>query len=212
MNGICIENLNLHMRKAHILKDIQANFLSNKITGIIGANGSGKSMLLKSICGFLQPSSGRIVVNGVDYYAKKRFPASLGFIIETPAFIENMSGFANLQHLSAIQSRIGEHEIAEAILKVGLDPYDRRPVRKYSLGMKQRLGIAQAVMEEPNVLILDEPMNGLDRDAVQKMRALFRAYKAEDRTIVLTSHNYEDIEQLCDHVYEMNSGVLRPIR
>lgn len=212
MKGISIENLNLYIRKAHILKDIQAFFPSNMITGIIGINGSGKSMLLKSICGFLQPNSGRIVIDGIDYYAKRRFPVSLGFIIESPAFIENMSGFANLEHLAAIQSKISDYEIAEAIINVGLDPNDNRPVRKYSLGMKQRLGIAQAFMEKPDILILDEPMNGLDKDAVQKMRLLIREYKTKDRTIVLTSHNSEDIEQLCDHVYEMSSGELHPIR
>ena len=212
MKGISIENLNLYIRKAHILKDIQAFFPANGITGIIGVNGSGKSMLLKSICGFLRPTSGRIVLHGIDYYAKGRFPASLGFIIENPAFIESMSGFANLGHLAAIQSKISDHEIVDAILNVGLNPDDDRPVRKYSLGMKQRLGIAQAIMEKPDILILDEPTNGLDRDAVQKMRILFQNYKTAERTIVLTSHNAEDIKQLCDCVYEMRSGELHPTR
>ena len=136
------------------------------------------------------------------------FPQKLGFIIETPGFLMNYSGYKNLKYLASIQKNIDDEEIKESMSLVGLDSADKKHVGKYSLGMRQRLGIAQAIMEKPDILILDEPMNGLDKNGVQEMRELFLQMKSEGKLILLTSHNREDIEVLCDEVYEMEDGIL----
>jgi len=158
---------------------------------------------MKCICGFLQPDKGTILVNGQMIGKECDFPDRLGVIIETPGFIPNMSGYQNLKILAALKGRIGKKEIVETIRRVGLDPGMRKPVAKYSLGMRQRLGIAQAIMENPDVLILDEPFNGLDKTGVAQMRELLKELKAQGKSILLASHNAQDIEVLCDTVHDM---------
>ena len=140
------------------------------------------------------------------------FPDNLGIIIETPGFLPNLSGRKNLEILASLNKKIGVKEIEEAITRVGLDPRMKKPVGKYSLGMRQRLGIAQAIMEDPSLLILDEPFNGLDKNGVSDMRELIRGLKKEGKTVILSSHNQTDIDELCDTVCEMDAGVMTMIR
>ena len=174
-------------------------------------NGSGKTVLLKCICGFLRPSEGKILVEGKWIGKETDFPESLGMIIENPGFLPNLSGRENLKILASLRGKIGKEEIKEAMEKVGLDFSSRKPVKNYSLGMRERLGIAQAIMEDPHIIILDEPFNGLDKNGVQEVYRIIQNLKNEQRTILLVSHNRVDIETLCDTVCEMELGVLRRI-
>lgn len=208
---IVIENLVKQFKNQTAVKNVNAKFLKGHIYGIIGRNGSGKTVLLKCICGFLKPTAGTVSVNGKTIGRDVDFPQKMGFIIETPGFLMNYSGYKNLKYLASIQHNIDDRAIKEAMSIVGLDFADKKHVGKYSLGMRQRLGIAQAIMENPDILILDEPMNGLDKNGVQEMRELFLQMKAEEKLIILTSHNREDIEVLCDEVYEMDDGVFTKI-
>ncbi|HBI86028.1 MAG TPA: multidrug ABC transporter ATP-binding protein [Ruminococcus sp.] len=189
--------------KETVLRDVSLTVRRGEIAGLVGNNGSGKTVFMKCICGFLTPDSGEITVGGRRIGKDCDFPESLGLIIETPGFLPNMSGYRNLRTLAALRGRIGRGEILETLRRVGLYEARRKPVAKYSLGMRQRLGIAQAIMEDPDVLILDEPFNGLDAAAVAQMRALLLELKAQGKAILLASHNAEDIRTLCDDVHEM---------
>lgn len=206
INDVC-----LTLSKQEILKHVTVSFDEGKIHGIIGKNGSGKSMLFKCICGFVKPQKGTISVNGKKVGKDVDFPPDTGIIIEAPGFMPYYSAYGNLKILADLNKKIGKAEICEAIQAVGLDPYSKKHVKKYSLGMKQRLGIAQAIMEKPSLLILDEPMNGLDKHAIKEMRELILKLKGEGKTILLTSHNFEDIRLLCDDICEMDLGVLTEI-
>ena len=201
---ITVNNVSLKIKKDTILKDINAQFGDGKIHGIIGRNGSGKTMLMKCICGFIRPTEGEITVAGKKIGVDCDFPESVGIIIETPEFIPYYSGFKNLKLLADIQHKIADEDICKSMKLVGLDPKLKRSVKKYSLGMRQRLGLAQAVMENPDLLILDEPMNGLDKDGVGDMRKYLLALKEQGKTILIASHSAEDIEALCDTVVEMD--------
>lgn len=201
--GIRVEHIYKSFGKEPVLTDVSLRIEPGHIFGVVGNNGSGKTVLMKCICGFLRPDKGTILVNGQQVGKDCDFPDRLGVIIETPGFIPDMSGFQNLKLLAALKGRIGRKEIKETIIRVGLDPAMRKPVARYSLGMRQRLGIAQAIMEDPEVLILDEPFNGLDRTGVAQMRELLKDLKARGKSILLASHNAQDIEELCDHVHEM---------
>lgn len=191
-----------------VLKGITRDFEAGKIHGVVGNNGSGKTVMFKCICGFLQPTSGTVTVGGKRIGRDVDFPEDLGLIIETPGFLPQLSGIKNLEILASLKKKIGLKEIADTIRRVGLDPMSSKPVGKYSLGMRQKLGIAQAIMEEPKLLILDEPMNGLDKNGVAEMRTLFKSLATDGRTILLASHNIADIETLCDTVCEMDAGVM----
>ena len=195
-----------------VLKDVSRSFERGRIHGIVGNNGSGKTVLMKCICGFLIPDSGSITVNGERVGVDVDFPRDMGLIIETPGFLPNMTGVKNLEILASLNKKIGLEEIAAAIRRVGLDPLMKKPVGKYSLGMRQRLGIAQAIMEDPALLILDEPLNGLDKHGVREMRQLIKGLKEQGKTILLASHNQGDIDELCDTVCEMDAGVMTMIR
>ena len=195
-----------------VLKHVTRNFEAGKIHGVVGNNGSGKTVMFKCICGFLQPTSGKVLVQGKQIGRDVDFPEDLGLIIETPGFLPQLSGLRNLEILASLKRRIGLKEVASVIRRVGLDPLSTKPVGKYSLGMRQRLGIAQAIMEDPSLLILDEPMNGLDKHGVAEMRALFQSLATDGRTILLASHNIGDIDALCDTVCEMDAGVMTMIR
>ncbi len=203
-----IENLSLTIGKAEILKDINLNLESGKIHGLVGRNGSGKTMLMKCICGFVHPTAGTVQIDGAYVGKDMDFPEEMGVIIETPAFISHMSGFCNLQLLAKGRRCIGDKEIREVMELVGLDPDSRLHVKKYSLGMRQRLGIAQAIMENPKLLVLDEPLSSLDEDGVQEVRGILLEIKERGATIILSSHNTEDINVLCDKVYRLQKGRL----
>lgn len=206
----CIEVQNAvkRFRDQVVLKNISISFEKGQIHGIVGRNGSGKTVLFKCICGLMHPEEGVILVNGKRVGRDVDMPEDIGAIIEAPGFLPNYSGYKNLRFLANIRRKIGKEEILNVLKTVGLDPESRKHVGKYSLGMRQRLGIAQAIMEDPEILILDEPMNGLDNAGVQDIRALLLELKAQGKTILLASHNHEDIAALCDTVHEMDGGVL----
>ena len=211
-NAIQVKNLSKDFGQDRVLKCINRDFESGKIHGIVGNNGSGKTVLMKCICGFLLPTEGTVIVNGRRVGKDVDFPPDLGVIIETPGFLPGVTGVKNLEILASLNKKIGLSEIADAIRRVGLDPHMKKPVGKYSLGMRQRLGIAQAIMEDPSLLILDEPLNGLDKHGVAEMRKLIKGLKDEGKTILLASHNQGDIDELCDTVCEMDAGVMTIIR
>ena len=205
---IQIENLSLTLQKIDILKDINLNLENGKIHGLIGRNGSGKTMLMKCICGFVHPTAGTIQIDGKYVGKDMDFPEDVGVIIETPEFISYMSGFRNLQLLAKGRKCIGDKEIYDVMKKVNLDPKNSIHVKKYSLGMKQRLGISQAIMEHPKLLVLDEPFSALDEDGVRDIREMLLQMRQSGVTIILSSHNAEDIKVLCDNVYRLQKGCL----
>lgn len=209
---ITVKDVSLKIKKDMILKDINAEFSDGKIHGIIGRNGSGKTMLMKCICGFIKPTEGEITVAGKEIGVDCDFPESIGVIIETPEFIPYYSGFKNLKLLADIRHKITNDDIRRSMELVGLDPKLKKSVRKYSLGMRQRLGFAQAVMENPDLLILDEPMNGLDKEGVGDMRRYLLNLKEQGKTILIASHSAEDIDVLCDTVVEMDKGRMEIVR
>ena len=204
--AIRVEQIRKRFGEEEVLKGINRDFEKGKIHGIVGNNGSGKTVLMKCICGFLKPEEGRIFVRYREVGKDMDFPEDIGIIIETPGFLTNLTGFKNLQLLASLNNKIDKAAIREAIAKVGLDPNMKKPVGKYSLGMRQRLGIAQAIMENPSILILDEPFNGLDKQSAADMRKLVSAMRDEGKTILLASHNQADIDELCDTVCEMAKG------
>ena len=209
---IRVQNVSKDFGQERVLHSVSRDFASGQIHGIVGNNGSGKTVLMKCICGFLFPTEGQVLVNGKVVGRDMDFPPDLGIIIETPGFLPGLTGIKNLELLASLQGKIGLREIADSIRRVGLDPNSKKPVGKYSLGMRQRLGIAQAIMEDPSLLILDEPFNGLDKQGVLDMRKLIKGLKAEGKTILLASHNPMDIDELCDTVCEMDAGVMKMIR
>ena len=210
--AIRVQNVSKDFGQERVLASVTRDFESGKIHGIVGNNGSGKTVLMKCICGFLLPTVGKVIVNGKRVGRDVDFPPDLGLIIETPGFLPQMSGARNLEILASLNRKIGLKEIAASIRRVGLDPLLKKPVGKYSLGMRQRLGIAQAIMEDPALLVLDEPLNGLDKHGVLEMRVLIKNLRNEGKTILLASHNQSDIDELCDTVCEMDAGLLTVIR
>lgn len=203
-----IKNVSKRFGDETVVREVSLSLEPGRIYGIAGRNGSGKTVLFKMLIGFLKPTTGRIFVNGKEIGKDRDFAEDVGIIIETPGFLGGFSGYKNLEYLAGIKKRIGKEEIRRSMEKVGLDPDSRKKVKKYSLGMRQRLGIAQAIMEEPKLLILDEPMNGLDRQGAEEIRGLFLKLRGEGVTILLASHHKEDMELLCDKVYEMEDGCL----
>ena len=205
---IVLENVSKSFKEKTVLQKTDLTIEKGKITGFVGRNGSGKTVLFKLICGLLRPTTGTITVQGKQLGKDCDFAPDVGVLIETPSFISYESGYRNLRDLAAIRKKITPEEVRTAIRSVGLDDTDKKWVGKYSLGMRQRLGIAQAIMEHPALLILDEPMNGLDRGGVEEMRKLFRSLRDNGTTILLASHAAEDIDLLCDTVYEVSDGIV----
>ncbi len=201
-----VREVSLNLNKRQILNNISLKLESGMIYGLVGNNGCGKTMLMKCICGFIRPTSGIVMENGKIIGKDCDYLPDAGIIIETPGFIPYYSGIKNLEVLAGIRHRISVNQMKDTMKRVGLDPELKLPVKKYSLGMRQRLGLAQAIMENPSVLILDEPMNGLDRNGVEEIRQLLLSLKDLDKLIIIASHNTEDIEVLCDKVYEMDKG------
>lgn len=195
-----------------VLRELSWEMERGKVYGIVGNNGSGKTVLMKCICGFLPVSGGTVQVGGKYVGTEVDFPESLGVIIETPGFLTNFSGRKNLEILAQLRGKITGSDIIRVLRQVGLDPEMKKPVSKYSLGMRQRLGIAQAIMEDPELLILDEPFNGLDHHGVEEIRKILLEQKKQGKTILLASHNQEDIRILCDRVFEMDGGVIREVQ
>ena len=205
---IKVENLSKQFGKTEVLHQVNVSFAKGQIHGLIGRNGSGKTMLLKCICGFVPATSGTITVQGKVVGKDIDIPKNIGIIIETPGFLPGYSAYKNLKFLADISGKADRQAVKDAIKKVGLDPELKRHVGKYSLGMRQRLGLAQAIMENPDILLLDEPMNGLDNEGVEEMRKFLLELKEQGKTIIIASHSKEDIEVLCDTVSEMDKGRL----
>ena len=203
---IQVNDIVLRFKKDILLDHVSYQCEQGKIHGIVGRNGSGKTLLMKCICGFIRPNEGHIYVRDKEIGKDIDFTPDTGIIIETPGFIPYYSGYRNLKVLAAINNRISRKDIENAMYQVGLDPTMKKRVATYSLGMRQRLGIAQAIMEDPSLIILDEPFNGLDKHGVEEMREYFLSLKKKGKSILLTSHNTEDIEYLCDTVVEMDHG------
>ena len=210
--AIKIEGLTKVFGEDTVLDHVSRDFEEGQIHGIVGNNGSGKTVMMKCICGFLQPTSGRVLVRRLQVGRDMEFPTDMGISIETPGFRPMLSGYKNLELLASLRRKIDKETIRHAILQVGLDPDSSKPVGKYSLGMRQRLGIAQAIMEDPSILILDEPFNGLDKYGVREMRELILWLCDKKKTILLASHNQVDIDELCDTVCEMDAGVMTMVR
>lgn len=208
---IIVENLTKKFGNKIVLSDINLHVHRKEITGIIGYNGCGKTVLIKCICGLLPFTKGSIFVANKRIGVDIDVPNNIGAIIESPSFLPNYNGFGNLLQLAMINRKIETKQVEESMLLVGLDPKSKKKVGKYSLGMKQRLGIAQAIMENPDILILDEPMNGLDKQGVLEIRKLLLELKKQGKTIVIVSHSSEDINALCDSVYEIENGKLTAI-
>lgn len=206
---IKIERLTKEYRGVKVLNQVTVDFLPSTIYGLVGPNGCGKTTLMRCICGFTRPTSGSVSVFGKRIGVDCDFAPRTGIIIETPGFLPQYSARRNLAVLAGISGKATKARIDEVIRLVGLDPNEKKPVGKYSLGMRQRLGIAQAIMENPQALILDEPFNGLDLDGQADIHALLQEQKAQGKIIILASHSAADIAQACDVVYKMVGGKLQ---
>ncbi|HEV2152422.1 TPA: ABC transporter ATP-binding protein [Streptococcus pneumoniae] len=198
----------MKLKKTCVFQNLNFSCKQGEIIGITGANGSGKSVLFKLIAGLYSPSYGEVLINGENIVPERKIPANLGALIEEPGFINYYSGFKNLQYLASIRGVVGNQEINDTLKIVGLYEQKDQKVKTYSLGMRKKLGIAQAIMENPSILLLDEPMNALDKSSVENMRTLFRKLSSEKgTTILIASHSEEDIRILCDKVYAMEDKV-----
>lgn len=210
--GILVENVTKSFGNQEVLKTVCAKFEMGKIYGIVGRNGSGKTVLLKCICGLLYPTTGIVTVDGKVVGKEVDYPENIGFIIESPGFLPRYSGLKNLKYLASIRGKVKEDEIRKYMELVGLNSDDKKHVGNYSLGMRQRLGIAQALMENPDILILDEPMNALDNNGVEDMRKVLLEMKEKGKLIIIASHVRDDIDILCDEVYGIDAGIMKKIR
>ena len=208
MQIIKVTSVSKSFRGREILSAATASFDKGSITALVGANGSGKSLLFRMICGFVTPDSGEIWVDPIYLSKGRDYPEKFGISIDRPGFIAHLTGFANLEMLANIRRTIGESEITQIMLDFGLDPKLKQKVRHYSLGMKQKLALAQAFMESPEVLILDEPFNGLDEESVETVRNRILAFNQNGGTVIFTSHNSEDVRQLASKVYAIRNGTL----
>ncbi|VRR63561.1 ABC transporter ATP-binding protein [Streptococcus pneumoniae] len=205
---ITLKNIQLELKKTCVFQNLNFSCKQGEIIGITGANGSGKSVLFKLIAGLYSPSYGEVLINGENIVPERKIPANLGALIEEPGFINYYSGFKNLQYLASIRGVVGNQEINDTLKIVGLYEQKDQKVKTYSLGMRKKLGIAQAIMENPSILLLDEPMNALDKSSVENMRILFRKLSSEKgTTILIASHSEEDIRILCDKVYAIEDKV-----
>ncbi|HGR0009424.1 TPA: ABC transporter ATP-binding protein [Streptococcus pneumoniae] len=205
---ITLKNIELKLKKTCVFQNLNFSCKQGEIIGITGANGSGKSVLFKLIAGLYSPSYGEVLINGENIVPERKIPANLGALIEEPGFINYYSGFKNLQYLASIRGVVGNQEINDTLKIVGLYEQKDQKVKTYSLGMRKKLEIAQAIMENPSILLLDEPMNALDKSSVENMRTLFRKLSSEKgTTILIASHSEEDIRILCDKVYAIEDKV-----
>lgn len=203
-----IEKLCKSFGETQVLKDISMTLKEGKIYGLVGRNGSGKTMLMKHILGSVKATSGRIVINGKEIGKDVDMPQNVGAIIENPGFLPEYSAFKNLKLLAMIRGKISDNEIKDTLSLVGLEPENKKRVGTYSLGMKQRLGLAQALMENPEILLLDEPLSGLDNDGVKQMYQILLQQKEKGKLLLIASHSKEDIAVLCDEVFQFDRGMI----
>lgn len=203
---IIINNLTKKLSNTNVLDNINLKLESGKIYGFVGKNGSGKTMLMRAICGLINPTAGEIIIDNKVLGKDISFPDNVGILIENPGFIPSYSGLKNLKYLARIKNKISDEDIKSVISMVGLDPNDKKSYRKYSLGMKQKLGIAGAIMENPNLLILDEPFNALDEETVENIRSIIKSKKDKENIVILSCHDREEIENICDEIIEIKLG------
>ena len=203
-----VENYSKIIKKKPVLKNISLQLEQGKIYGFVGHNGSGKTMLFRAICGFIRPSQGSVKILDKRITLNEALPVDVGLILETPGFIPNYTGFQNLEYLASIKNKTTPEQIRSALDKIGLTDAKDEKVKKYSLGMKQKLAIAQAFMEGQELLILDEPTNGLDKESVKRFREIMVDLRNQGKTILIASHNDADIQYLSDEIYELNDGLL----
>jgi len=201
-----INDLSKNIKRVPILVNMNLELEGGKIYGLKGKNGSGKTMLMRAICGLIIPTSGTIEINDEKLGKDISFPRSIGVLIENPSFISNYTGLKNLQVLASIQKRIGDEDIKKSLKDVGLDPNDKRTYKKYSLGMKQRLGIAAAIMEKPEIVILDEPINALDESGAELVRGILWKLRDSGSAIILACHDAEELKFLSDEIYTISEG------
>ena len=206
MSEIIIENLSKTIKNNKILDNVNLTFESGHVYGLVGRNGSGKTMLLRAICGLIFPDSGKVIIDGKQLHKDISFPESCGIIIENTDLLPNFSAFDNLKMLSEIKNTANDNMIKSAIKSVGLDPDSKKKVKTFSLGMKQRLSIAQALFEDPDILLWDEPTNALDEDGVNDVRRILLEQKKKNKLIIIASHNKEDISLLSDTVISVSNG------
>ncbi len=207
---IIIDDVSKNIKKLPIITNVSLHLESGKIYGLRGKNGAGKTMLLRLICGLVLPTSGKITIDNLELGKDLSFPDSLGILIENPGLITNYSGIKNLMTLASIKDEIDQHTIIDLMNYFDLDPNDNKKVKNYSLGMKQKIGIISAVMENPKIILLDEPLNGLDEESTQKVLALLTNRKEKGALIIVASHDKEELDFLADEIIEMKAGkVLR---
>ena len=205
MNEIIISGISKTIKGTEILKNIDLKLRGGKIYGLYGSNGSGKTMLLRAVAGLIRIDSGSIIINGKQLHKETDFPESIGVVIENPQFWDGYTGFENLKILASIKKQINDEAIRATLEKVGLDLGDKKTVKKYSLGMKQKLGIAQAIMESPDIILLDEPTNALDKKSTENIRGIIAEEAARGAIVVIASHVEADLD-ICDIRYEMSDG------
>jgi len=208
MISIKLTNVTKIIHKNTVINDISCEMQSGKVYGFQGINGSGKTMLMRLISGLIYPTKGTLSINNKTLGKDITFPNSLGIFIENPAFLESYSGFENLQMLSSIQQKINNDDIKKILERVGLNPDDKKKYRKYSLGMKQRLGIACAIMEKPNIVILDEPTNSLDTDGVKLVKDIVKEEKSRGALVIISCHDYSILQGLSDEILMIKEGCL----
>lgn len=207
-----IKNLSKKFKDVYVLKDINLTFESGKIYGFTGRNGSGKSVLLKIICGFYTPTSGEVLLDNYNYILNNDFPKSTRCLIEKPNFLPDLTGYENLKLLASIENKIGDKEILDTIEKLNLKEEINKKYSKYSLGTKQKLGIAQVLMEDPELIVLDEPLNGIENETAKEVRKILNEEKKKDKIIIVASHIKEDIDTLADIVYNIDNGIVEKIK
>lgn len=211
MTVVAIEKISKSFKNNILYQDLSLRIEQGETIGIVGANGSGKSVLFKMIAGFEDVDRGKITVRGKEVGTKYNFPINMGVLIDQPGYIEFYDGFTNLKLLAEIQNKINESQIRTYMKKIGLDPDDKTKVKDYSSGMKQKLGITQAIMENQDLVLLDEPFNALDfQTNVEVMKAL-AGLKDENKTMILTSHQHDYLEKICDKIYILVDGRLKPL-
>ena len=206
-----VKNVSKKFQKNEVLKETNLAFESGKIYGLVGRNGSGKTVLLKILCGLYYPTSGEVLFDGIDYFKKNQFPKNLGALIENPSFIDSMTGLENLEMLAKINKKIDKQKMIETLKLVGLYEERNKLYYKYSLGTKQKLGLAQALMEDPDILLLDEPFNGIEEETVERLRNYLLKLKEEGKLIILSTHIKEDIEKVADMIYRVDNGVIKEV-
>lgn len=203
---IKIEDLSKRIKGVNVLEHIELELSGGSIYGVIGPNGSGKTMLLRAIAGLIRPTSGKVYIDDKQLHKELSFPPEMGILIEKPELLNHLTGMENLMLLAGIRNVISKDQIKAYMKSFGLDPASKKTVKKYSLGMKQKLGIIQAIMEAPELMILDEPFNALDEATVQMLYKMFKEYKEAGKLLILTSHHREDIEMLCDKIIKLQEG------